>query len=133
MMAQLDITNGDDVWQDHFIRLTPLLQSALDEGNNTHSLDDIWIGLDKGLYQIWPGEDFVAITEVVQYPQKKVLFFFLMAGKMKHLLDHIQQAEQVAQDLGCSSLMFNGRLGFLRSPLRQAGFNPVWVTMEKEL
>ena len=121
------------LWRSEFMRLSPLIAEALEHGNGTHSLEDIYDGLDEGKYQIWPSDDGVAITEVLNYPRKKVLFFFLMAGKMKHLLDNLQKAEQVASDLGCSSLAFNGRLGFLRSPLRQAGFNPVWVTMEKEL
>ena len=121
------------MWRTAFFQHADLIQMALDEGNGTHTLEDIFDGLDSGQYQIWPGGEYVAITEVVKYPQKKVLFFFLMAGKMNHLLENSGKAEQVARDLGCSSIMFNGRLGFLRSPLRDIGFVPVWVAMERTL
>jgi hypothetical protein len=121
------------MWLTHFIRLAPLIQKALDRCNGTHTLEDIQQGLEEGRYQIWPAEDGVAITEVLQYPRKKVLFFFLMAGKMEHVLANAGKAEQVAQDLGCSSLMFNGRHGWLKSPLMAQGFKPLWVAYEKEV
>ncbi len=121
------------IWRQHFQRLSPLIRQALDKGNGTHLLEDVEAGLESGLYQIWPAEDGVAITEILNFPRKKVLFFFLMAGKMEHILANAGKAEHVAQDLGCSSIMFNGRHGWLRSPLRQQGYEPVWVTMEKEV
>lgn len=120
-------------WKDHYYRLRPLIAEALDKGNGTHLLSDIYQGLESGQFQIWPSDDGVAISEIINYPRKKVLFFFLMAGRMEHVLGNSGKAEQVAKDLGCSSIMFNGRHGWLRSPLMNEGFKPVWVAYEKEV
>lgn len=66
-------------------RSKPHLQSALDAAGNTHDLDDVFSGIIAGDYQFWHTPDSYCVTEIINYPKKTVLNFWLAGGKMKSL------------------------------------------------
>ena len=53
------------------------IESALKKGGNTHDFVDIVDGVMSGHMQLWMGKTGCAVTEIVVYPNKKVLTRFL--------------------------------------------------------
>lgn len=108
-----------------------LIESALAYSGGTHTFDDVAQMVIEGKAQIWPAQRGVAITEIIEYPRKRVLHVFLAAGELDQLLDMIQSAEDWGRTQGCTSLTMSGRFGWQRV-LDKHGFKPVLVTMERE-
>lgn len=73
-------------------RAKPHLQAALDAGGNTHSLEDVFTGLNSGIYQFWHTPVAYCVTEVVEFPQRKGLNFWLAGGDVKALMGTIEPA-----------------------------------------
>lgn len=83
-------------------RAKPHIQAALDAGENTHSLEDVFTGLTSGDYQFWHTPVAYCVTEVLDYPQKKVFNFWLAGGDVKVLMNVIEPvAWSWAQSVGC--------------------------------
>lgn len=87
-----------DAWE----RAKPHIQKALDAGENTHSLEDVFTGIESGDYQFWHFRGAFAVTQIHEYPQKKVFDFWLMAGRGRLAMKIIEPvAWRWAQDQGC--------------------------------
>jgi hypothetical protein len=109
-----------------------MIESALVYSGGTHTFQDVADMVLAGKAQIWPAPRGVAITEIIEYPQKRVLHVFLGAGELDQLLDMIKSAEDWGRTQGCTSLTMSGRLGWQRV-LDKHGFKPVLITMEREV
>jgi hypothetical protein len=109
-----------------------MIESALEYSGGTHTFEDVKAMVIKGTAQIWPAPRGVAITEIIEYPRKRVLHVFLAAGELDQLLDMIKSAEDWGRTQGCTSLTLSGRFGWQRI-LDKHGFKPVLVTMEREV
>lgn len=109
-----------------------LIESALAYSGGTHTFEDVQEMVATGRAQLWPAPRGVAITEIVEYPRKRVLHIFLAAGEMDQLLDMIESAERWGRTQGCTSLTMSGRMGWQRV-LDKHGFKPLLVTMEREM
>lgn len=109
-----------------------MIESALAYSGGTHTFQDVADMVIAGKAQIWPAPRGVAITEIIEYPQKRVLHVFLAAGEMDQLLDMIKSAEDWGRTQNCTSLTMSGRFGWQRV-LDKHGFKPVLVTMEREV
>ena len=98
------------VWNE----VEPLIKKALDD---TYTARDILDGLVKNAFQLFISwEDKVesaVITEVIQYPQKKVCRYFLAGGSnMNNWLEPIQQEiEKFAKYNQCDAIEVAGRKG----------------------
>jgi hypothetical protein len=108
------------------------IEAALEYSGGTHSFDDIAAGIASGHMQIWPAKKACAITEIVVYPQKKVLHVFLAAGDLEQITNAIGAVEEWGKAQGCESLTMNGRYGWQRV-LDKRGWTPTMVTMERGL
>jgi hypothetical protein len=121
-------------WMREFARLAPTLQAALEYAEGTYDLDDVVNGVIEGTFQFWPGERSALVTEVVIYPKKRVLNFFLAAGEGPEVRALREKAERWAkEEQGCTSATLMGRRGWARSFLREEGYRPKLVYMSKEL
>ena len=75
-------------------QIKPLLEKALDE---TYTIDDIYKGLIEDRMQLfisWNDErvESAVVTEIAQYPQSKVLRYFLAGGvNLENWLERIQK------------------------------------------
>lgn len=79
-----------------------MIQSALDQGGNTHSVDDVIEGVGRGDYQWWAGKNSVCVTEIVEFPQKKGFNFWLAGGDVVELMQEIEPvAAAFGKDNGC--------------------------------
>ena len=110
-----------------------LIKKALDD---TYTARDILDGLVKNSFQLFISwEDKVesaVITEVIQYPQKKVCRYFLAGGSnMNNWLEPIQQEiEKFAKYNQCDAIEVAGRKGWLR---KLKGYEQKIYLMSKKL
>jgi hypothetical protein len=113
----------------------PLIKKALDD---TYSVRDILDGLVKNSFQLfisWENKvESAVITEVVQYPQKKILRYFLAGAEGNNLsnwLEPIQQEiEKFAKYNQCQSIEVAGRKGWAR---KLKGYEQKIYLFSKEL
>lgn len=108
------------------------IEAALEYSGGTHSFDDIVAGLVSGKMQLWPAPDACAVTEILVYPQRKILNVFLAGGKMETLVDMQKDVLSWALAQGCDALMLSGRSGWTRA-LAKHGWTPLHVTMIQEI
>ena len=106
------------------------IQAALDHGGNTHTFEDVRDMILAGRLQIWPGPRGCAVTEIIEYPRKKVLHCFLAGGEMDQIIDMIDSAIEWGKTQGCEGLTLSGRMGWQRV-LAKHGFKPVLLTLER--
>jgi hypothetical protein len=114
------------------LNIKELIESALDEGGNTHTYEDVRQSIIKGDMQLWLADDACAVTEIVIYPRKKVLHVFLAAGKMESIVDMLESAERFGRANGCESITIAGRHGWKRV-LSGEGFSHSLTVLEKGL
>lgn len=88
----------------------------------THTIEDVEAGLVEGRYQFWPGERSACVTQIIDYPRKRVMSFWLVGGDIKELFSVIEpEARQWGESVGC--------LGFMAMPLDRPG----WERMATKL
>lgn len=108
-----------------------LIERALVYSGGTHTFEDVQMMVATGKAQMWPAPRGVAITEIIEYPRKRVLHVFLAAGELDQILDGIDSVYEWGRTQGCTSLTMSGRFGWQRV-LSKHGWKPVLVTMERE-
>jgi hypothetical protein len=112
--------------------LPELFDKALKLGGNTHTRQDILDGIKQGRFQYFGDDECCVVTEIIQYPQKRVLHLFIAAGKLDRLFEiYLPQVKQFARENGCTSLTSVSRKGFLKRFPPE--FKPKCVTFEAEL
>ena len=117
--------------KEEVIRCREWIQSALDKGGDTHSFIDVVDGVVGGKMQLWSGKKGCAVTEIVVYPNKKVLHVFLAGGKLEQITDMHKDAVQWAKAQGCDGMTLSGRKGWLKI-LNKDGWKEQQIVMAKE-
>lgn len=119
-----------------FGRLSGHIEAALAYTGDppTHTLEDIRDAVADGRLQMWPTENSVVFTEILQYPRKRVLNFFLAGGN----LDDMKALQPIilewGRSQGCDVATFIGRPGWSRTFLTRAdGWSPTMLVFEREL
>ena len=113
--------------------IEPLIKKALDD---CYTTDDILKGLVFEKFQLfisWEKKvESAVITEVVQYPQKKICRYFLAGGSnMDNWLEPIQQTiEQFAKYNNCDAVEVAGRKGWSK---KLKGYEQKIYLFSKEL
>ena len=115
-------------------QVAPLLEKALDE---TYSIKDILYGISTGRMQLfisWHNDkvESAVVTEIAQYPQSKVLRYFLAGGtNLENWLEEIQIViEKFAKKENCTHLEVAGRKGWVR---KLKGFRVKAYLLNKEI
>jgi len=112
----------------------PLIEAALDFSGGTHSFEDVCRGVSEGQLVYWSGPNSAVVTEIIEYPQKRTLHFFLAAGNMAELEAMYPTIIEWGRMQGCTAASLAGRKGWERSFLaRQEGWERKLVVMMKEL
>jgi len=111
------------------------IQSALNKGGDTHNFKDIVDGVISGHMQLWLGVNGCAVTEIVVYPNKKVLHVFLAGGDqgqgIKQITDMHDDAMAWGKQQGCVGMTVTGRKGWKRV-LQSKGWTEQFTTLLKE-
>lgn len=115
-------------------QVAPLLEKALDE---TYSIKDILYGLANDRMQLfisWNNNrvESAVVTEIAQYPQAKVLRYFLAGGRnLENWLERIQEKiEKFAKQNKCTYLEVAGRKGWVR---KLKGYKMKAIILSKEI
>ncbi len=98
----------------HWDRCAPWLQAALDRSGNTHALEDVRAAVRAGAATFWPGRACCLVTEVVQYPRKRVAVLWLAGGDLRELCAMAGFVRRWAKDNGCDRMQITGRPGWQR-------------------
>lgn len=109
------------------------LAVALAHAGDTHTLADIEEGLASGRFQEWSAGRSVIITELRDTPQARFIHFFLAAGDLRELRPLAELALQWGREQGATRASFIGRFGWLRSFVRDLGFEERGTYMEASL
>lgn len=94
-----------------------LLQEALRHGGGTHDLGDVLKMIDDGQAQFWhsPETDSCVVTEIMDYPLKRVLRLSLGAGEFKASLPTLYYPLlDWGRKQGCVEAQIWGRPGWER-------------------
>jgi len=108
------------------------LQDALDHAGGTHSIEDIEDQIRKGLVQFWPGKRSACVTEIIIYPQRRVLHLFLAGGDLEEIREMETCATWYAERMGCSAMTICGRRGWAKA-LADKGYREYLTTIIKPI
>tara|TARA_R100000482_G_scaffold13473_1_gene4012 strand:- start:70 stop:429 length:360 start_codon:yes stop_codon:yes gene_type:complete len=115
-----------------FERCRKHIEAALEYTGGTHDIIDIYEGLYKGTMQLWPAKDSCLVTEIINYPKKKVLNIFLGGGDLTEILSMHDDVISWAKQQGCTALNMTGRFGW-KKPLAEHGWQPMHTSYVKEI
>lgn len=110
------------------------IEDALAYASGTYSFDDIAAGVAAGTMQYWAGINSIIITEIIDYPQKRVLHFFLAGGgDLAELEEMTPPIIEWGRKKGCTTAQMIGRKGWERTFLTRTGWEPTLQMYEREL
>ena len=120
---------------DELLKSREWIQSALDKGGDTHDFKDIVDGVISGHMQLWSGVSGCAVTEILVYPNKKILHVFLAGGDQGHgikqITDMHDDAVEWGKAQGCVGMTIAGRKGW-KKVLESKGWKQQFTTLVKE-
>ena len=115
-------------------QVSPLLEKAIDE---TYFIKDVLYGISNNHMQLfisWNNNkvESAVVTEIAEYPQAKVLRYFLAGGtNLINWLERIQETiEKFAKKNKCTHLEVAGRKGWER---KLKGFKMKAIILSKEI
>ena len=117
---------------DELNRCRGWIEAALEYSGGTHTFDDIVSGIYSGRMQFWPAPRGCAVTEIIVFPQKKVLHVFLAGGEMDQIVSMDSSAAEFGKMNGCSAMTIAGRRGW-KKVLENYGYVESFTTLSKEL
>jgi Zn-finger nucleic acid-binding protein len=88
------------------------IQAALDHGGNCFTLDDVLETIQKGQAQFWPGKKCALVTEIKQYPRKRLCNVWLAGGDLDELIEMSVHVKAFAKNSGCDAIALQGRPGW---------------------
>lgn len=116
-----------------WIRCRPWIEAALPYARGTFTIEDIEDGIERGRFVFWAGEKSAVITEILNYPRKRVLHYFLIGGDLAELQDFMEPRITAWGKMnGCSGASGAGRPG-LERVFAKSGFEPAWRIIYKDI
>lgn len=80
--------------------------------DGTHSWDDLVARIKDGSANIFWSEHGAWVTELVPFPQKKLLNVWVVAGELPEVMDLQPQVLAFAKEHGCASVYATARKGW---------------------
>jgi hypothetical protein len=90
------------------------LERALLWGGPTHALGDVARLIKEGKAQWWSHDDGMIVTEIHDYPLRKIVHFWLIAGALRDCLALEHDVLPWAIEQGCTVATACGRRGWGR-------------------
>jgi hypothetical protein len=106
------------------------LQKALDLAGGTHTLADVARQIAEGSAQLWLDDDACIVSEVIDTPQKRMLRFWLAAGKLDPVVALSRKVLAWGKEQGCTMATLTGRRGWDRVLLDE-GWSPALTVMTR--
>lgn len=95
-------------------RCKQYLEPALEQAGDLFSMDDVWDLIVKNQAQFWPGKSCALVTEVKQYPKKRLVNVWLGGGDLEELKVMANYVREYAKHAGCDAITIQGRPGWQR-------------------
>jgi hypothetical protein len=108
------------------------LQRALDHAGNTHEIADVIRMVQEGRAQWWGDERGSIITEIVRYPRRSVVRYWLAAGELRRVFGLEDQINRWARLEGANRAVLYGRAGWQHFAAER-GWQPAGVILAREL
>lgn len=86
----------------------------------------------------WPGRECVAVTEFIDYPKRKAINIFALAGKRGAALAELfleiePKIIAWAKELGCTKIIGSGIKENWRPVCEAHGYSHQWTVMAKDI
>ena len=91
------------------------IEDALEYAQFSHTLEDVLRVVLAGDAQFWPESKAALVTEIIDYPQRRTLRFWLAGGDLETLRDLEVAAIEWSKTWGCSASEIVGRRGWVRA------------------
>lgn len=114
------------------LRCRDWVEAALSYSGDTHDFVHIFDGVVEGRFQFWSNDECCVVTEIVDYPKKRVLHIFLAGGKLEAIRALEEKAVKWAKQLGCSAFTLTGRKGWEKA-LKNDGWEYAHTSMIKRI
>lgn len=88
------------------------IEKAL-EVYGTHTWEDLCAELVRGDAQIFWNDHGAWITRINEFPRKRMLSVWIVAGKMPEVMDLLEKVEAHARSAGCTEITAVARKGWL--------------------
>ena len=85
------------------------LEPALD---GSYTLEDVWHEIKAGRAAFWPFPNSAVVTQVCEFPQRRVLRIWLAGGRLDELERAFGFMDELADELGCQAIEIDGRKGW---------------------
>ena len=113
-------------------RCRPWIESALALSGGTHLFQDVVECVKLGTMQFWNAPKGCMVTEILNYPRKKVFHIFLAGGNLAQIKDFSDSAIHFAKLNGCTAMSLAGRRGWVKA-LADLGWEEKFTTMSVEI
>lgn len=128
-----NVEGQEPEWVPEFKRCQQWLEDALEYSDGTFTIIDVADGVAMGHMQFWPGETAAAVTQVVEYPRKKVLHAFLLGGDLEGAVELERKFVLWGKQQRCLAITLTGRMGWTKSFLKDIGYVGAHISMSKEI
>lgn len=98
------------------------IEAALTHGAGDFSFEDVVRCVEDGTFQFWPGAESVLLTELLDYPQRRVVNIVAAGGRLPEIEAMVPVLEAWARAHGCVEAVFAGRRGWERTFLAKQGW-----------
>lgn len=115
-----------------FDQAAPMLEPALSHMNGELLLEDVRERVLLGDMQLWLGEGYAAVTEVLNYPRRRVVLVHLAGGELAPLVEADGELVKFAKLVEATGIEIIGRKGWVRA-LRDRGYREAAVHLFKEV
>lgn len=88
------------------------VEEALRLMGDTHAFQDILALIEDGFMQSFAVGETWAITQILDFPKKRICEIFLLAGDLGHIDEVLEQVTDYARMKGCYLLRGYGRPGW---------------------
>jgi hypothetical protein len=120
-------------WVEEFKRCRQWIEDALIYADGTFNIIDVADGIALSNMQFWPDESSAAISQIIEYPRKKVLHIFLLGGDMDGAKGIEKKLVAWGRSQRCRAITLTGRLGWSKSFLKDIGYQSSSISMSKEI
>jgi hypothetical protein len=112
---------------------TQIESALLTYGRGEYTYADVVKMVERNEAQFWPGKESAAITQILEYPNKKVLHFFIAVGNLAEMEACTPLICEWGKEQGCTAATLTGRRGWERTFMARQGWEPTLYTLEKAL
>jgi len=85
---------------------------ALKYAHNSHTFEQVIEIVKRGDAQLWAFEDSAIVTEIINYPQRRTLRFWLAGGDLETLLEVEPKIRKWSILYNCKAVEIIGRKGW---------------------